>query len=273
MSNNSNPYDLDGNQVRNKTWENDVVRATVIDVLPDIHSVRVNPRGDNAPIVAPVLTPMYGMHILPQEKERVTLLYITENVPVVVGGVYLADGPNPPEAEEGEAVFGNSTGARLDMRPDGSIGMKTGELSDPIDIDFQVADTSMSTDQSVPSGSYTKVEFDQLDNQQDYGLFDPSTHDMTILADGYHKIRASVGITSPGQNNKYELAIFVNGVEEKRFTKQSANNVEMSIPVHTNTSLDKGDVIDIRLRQDSGSNKTIESDSRVSEFHIDRKGI
>ena len=165
MVNNSNPHDVDGNQIRNKSRNNDVVRATVIDVLPQSHAVRVNPRGDNAPIVAPVLTPMYGMHLLPQEKERVTLLYITENVPVVVGGVYLADGPNPPDAEEGEAVFGNSTGARLDMRPDGSIGMKTGELSDPIDIDFQVADTSMSTDQSVPPDTFTKIEFDQLDNQ------------------------------------------------------------------------------------------------------------
>lgn len=129
MSNNSNPFDLDGNQVRNKTWENDVVRATVIDVLPDIHSVRVNPRGDNAPIVAPVLTPTYGMHVLPSEKERVTLLYITENVPIVIGGVYLADGLNPPEAEKNDVVIGNGSGSTITIEDGGDIRINSSDDS------------------------------------------------------------------------------------------------------------------------------------------------
>jgi len=121
MSNNSNPYDIDGKQVKQKTYTNNVVRATVLDVLPDIHSVRVNPRGEESPILAPVLTPTAGTHILPNEGQRVTLLYITENTPIVLGGVYLADSDKPPQVNEGNILIGNESGAGITITSDGDV--------------------------------------------------------------------------------------------------------------------------------------------------------
>lgn len=127
MSNNSNSHDLDGEQIKSKTWNNDVVRATVLDVLPDRHAVRVNPRGDNAPFVAPVVTATYGMHVLPKENERVTLLYITENVPIVIGGIYLADGDAPPSVNSGDIVVGNQSGGTITITTDGDIKMSSSD--------------------------------------------------------------------------------------------------------------------------------------------------
>jgi hypothetical protein len=130
MSNNSNPHDVDGKQVRNKSVENSVVRAKVLDVLPNTHSVRVNPRGDNSPVVAPVLTPTYGMYMLPDEGERVTLLYITDNVPIVLGGVYLLDGVEPPQANVGDVVIGNESGSTITIENGGDIRIDSSDDSD-----------------------------------------------------------------------------------------------------------------------------------------------
>lgn len=121
MSNNKNAYDLDGDQVKNKTWKNDVVRATVLDVFPNRHAVRVNPRGDNSPVMAPVLTPMYGSTMLPDEGSRVTLLYIASNVPIVLGGIYLTDGEQPPDLEVGDIRLGNGTGAHVTVKGNGDV--------------------------------------------------------------------------------------------------------------------------------------------------------
>jgi len=272
MSNNSNPFDLDGNQVRSKTWENDVVRATVIDVLPEIHAVRVNPRGDNAPIVAPVLTPTYGMHVLPSEKERVTLLYITENVPVAIGGVYLADGPNPPEADENDVVFGNSTGSEITVHEDGHISVTT-EGTQRVDIDHQSAAIYLGTDYSAPSGgTYNKIPFDSVEGN-DENLFRPSTNDIQVKADGLHRLTASVELPTPGQNNAYRLAIYVNGTEEKRVSRQSAVNEPMSIQVTTMERLDDGDVVDVRIANESGTSRTVLGSDKTTEFDVRRAGI
>ncbi|AGF91205.1 hypothetical protein HAPG_00019 [Halorubrum phage GNf2] len=118
--NNNNPNALDTDQVRNKTWDEAVQRATVLDVFPDAHSVRVNVRGEDNPIVAPVLATNYGSSALPTPETRVILLYITENTPVVIGAVYLADKEDPPKADEGEIVVGNGEGY-VAVRDDGTV--------------------------------------------------------------------------------------------------------------------------------------------------------
>jgi len=273
MSNNSNPHDVDGEQVRNKSRDNDVVRATVIDVIPDIHSVRVNPRGDNAPTVAPVLTPMYGMQMLPQEKERVTLLYITENVPVVIGGVYLADGPNPPQADEGDAVFGNESGSAVTVHEDGHISVVT-EGRQAVDIDHQSASVSLEgANQTIAAGDTDIIQFDTVEEDlEDIWNLD-NDYKMTARADGLHRLTASVALPSPGQNNIYEIRIFVNNVEEKRVTRQSAVNEEMSLQVTTMERLETGDKVDIRVTNNSGASREILADDITTEFDFRRAGI
>lgn len=272
MSNNSNPFDLDHEQVRNKGTDNDVVRATVLDVLPDIHSVRVNPRGDNAPVVAPVLTPKYGMHVLPGEGERVTLLYITENVPVVVGGVYLADGQDPPEAEEGDVIFGNGTGSEITIHQDGHITIETSQR-ERIDIDNQSAAAYLDTDQAIAGDeNYHIVEFDTEEDDTEE-LFDPTTHSYTLMHGGRYEVNTTIEIPLPGQNNRYTLGIFVNDTLAKRKSRQSVVNEPLSLDCEMNQRLDPEDEIDVRLLHDRGSDSTVAGTQVSNGFNIERKGI
>jgi len=96
---------------------------------------------------------------------------------------------------------------------------------------------------------------------------------MTARADGLHRLTASVALPSPGQNNIYEIRIFVNNVEEKRVTRQSAVNEEMSLQVTTMERLETGDKVDIRVTNNSGASREILADDITTEFDFRRAGI
>lgn len=271
MSNNNNPYDLDQEQVRDKGTDNGVVRATVLDTMPETHTVRVNPRGDNAPVIAPVLTPTYGSQTLPQAGERVMLLYVAENTPICLGSIYLLDGVQPPNGENGDLILGNDSGSAMTVHEDGRISLITDEKQ-PIDIDNQSASVYLGTDYSVPDNGYTKVPFDVVKSDAEE-LFRPDTHDFQTSVYGLYGISASVEIPSAGQNNSYTLAIFVNNEEKKRVTRQSAVNAPLSVQVTASEYLDTGDIIDIRIENNSSSNKTITGSDLTTDFNIRREGI
>lgn len=272
MKNNSNPHDIDGGQVRNKSYDLDVVRARVLDVLPEIHAVRVNPRGDDAPFIAPVLTPNYGSSTLPQKDSRVSVLYITDNTAVVLGSVYLLDGEDPPTVAEDEIRFGNSSGSYISINQDGSISIRT-EGNKPVNIDHQSATAIMSADQSIAGDDqYYIVDFDDVNDDPD-DLFDPNKNGFVIKTEGQHNLSSTVEVTSAGQNNRYTLALYRNGQLMKRKSRQSAVNDVLSITVTTNRQFEDGDVIDVRFRQDSGTSKIINSNFNATEFYIQRKGI
>jgi len=271
MSNNSNPYSLDGEQVRDKGTDNGVVRATVIDTLPEIHSVRVNPRGDNAPTLAPVLTPLYGSHMLPQEEERVILLYIAENTPICLGSIYLLDGVTPPDVDSGDILFGNHSGSGVTVKDDGTIRIIT-EGDKPVNIDVQAAAVNKNTAQTIPNNdTWYKVEWDQVEFDSD-GLFNDGNDSITARYGGLYTITASVSYPNPAQNNRYGIGIFVNDELIQRVTQQSSLSVEMTIDVTTQELLSAGDEIDIRVRHNSGSDKNILGSPVTDEFTISREG-
>jgi len=271
MSNNSNPYDLDGGQIRSILSEA-VDRATVLDVIPEAHAVRVNPRGDNSPLVAPVVTPMYGSVTLPRKGSRVTLVYITDNVPICVGGIYLADGEEPPTAEDGDIILGNGTGSQIRIADDGHISIIT-DGDERVDVDNQSASVYLSDTQTIPSQSEpTKVEFNTVEEDRE-GLWDQDNHQMVVKADGLHKINTSVAILSAGQNNLYEISVFVNDTEVDKMYRQSATNEPLSLHASTSERLEAGDTVDVRVKNQSGSGRDIEGDSVTTEFDIRRTGI
>lgn len=276
MSNNSNAYDLDARQVRSAIDEA-TGRATVLDVLPDIHAVRVNPRGDNSPLLAPVVTPMYGSVMLPDEGERVTLLYIAENIPVCIGANYLIDGEDPPSAEVGDLVLGNGSGSEFTIDTDGQVGIIT-EGNKPVDIDIQTCSLYMETDQTISnSGSYnngadyTKVQYDGVEDDND-NLYQQNDYSVLARFGGLYQIHATVEIPNPQQNNLYGLAIFVNGSLVKRRVRQSTVNEPISLHVMADQLLSADDVIHIGMFNGSGSNKTLNGDPTASEFSINRTG-
>jgi len=272
MTNNKNPYALDQDNVRAASWDHDVVRAEVLDVLPKSHAVRVQPRGEAIPIIAPVLTLTNGSLTLPEKGQRVVLLYVTDNTPVALGGMYLGDGKSPPDAQEGDLILGNSTGSTMKIHEDGHITISTAGTP-PIDVDHQSASVYLGTDFSAPSGGvYTKVPFDTTEDDQE-NLFRPSTNDIKVKADGLHRITTSVEIPTAGQNNSYSLAIFINGIEQKRVSQQSSVNAPLSIQLTTMKRLDKEDVIDVRIQNNSGTNRTVLGSSTTTEFDVRRAGI
>lgn len=271
MSNNSNPYSLDGDQVRDKSIDNSVVRATVLDTLPEIHSVRVNPRGDNSPTLAPMLTMRHGSHTLPSKGERVILLYVAENTPVCLGSMYLLDGKSPPDVDSGDILFGNYSGSGVTVKDDGTITIIT-EGDKPVNIDVQAAAVNKNTAQTIPNNdTWYKVKWDQVEFDSD-GLFNDTEDSITAQYGGLYTITGSVSYPNPAQNNRYGIGIFVNGELIQRVTQQSANNVEMTIDVTTQELLSAGDEIDIRVRHNSGSDKNILGSPVTDKFTTSREG-
>lgn len=272
MTNNRNPNNLKRREVQQKSQDIDVVRATVMDTIPEIHSVRVNPRGDNAPFIAPVVTPIYGSQTLPDVGERVMVLFLTATSGIVLGSVYLIDGDDPPNIDIGSIRIGNDTGSHVTVRDNGAIKISTGSFQ-PIDIDHQSGSVRMSTDQVIPGdNTYTKVNFDtEQDDPEE--LFNPSTNQFIVRHEGQHRVESTVEIEAAGQNNRYTIAIFADGSPVKRKNKQSAVNEAMSINISTTRRFFDDTTLDIRMRDNSGSPKTINSDSVATEFSIERHGI
>jgi len=271
MSNKRNPNAVSQNQVRNKMWENGVQRGTVLDVFPNAHAVRVNIRGEDNPLVVPVLTPMYGSSMLPKVGSRVTLLYITENTPVVIGAVYLADKESPPDAVAGDIVLGNGSGSEVRINEDGSIDIST-EGTQSVDIDAQTATAWITTEQDIAAGNTSIVQYDTVGSDNN-SLFTPAENAYTVKHDGLYEIRGAVEIENAGQNNNYRIGIYTNGVETHRVTSQSVNKAELSLTVAEMETLEAGDTVDVRVTNNSGQTRTLAGNKETSTFDIQRVGI
>jgi len=272
MTNNRNPNALKKREVQQKSQDLDVVRATVLDTIPEIHSVRVNPRGDSAPFVAPVVAPMYGSQTLPDVGERVMVLFLTATSGIVLGSVYLLDGEDPPNKNGGDLVFGNDTGSHVTIHEDGHISVIT-EGTQRVDVDHQAASAYLDTNYSLPSGgTYNKVPFDTIEDDPE-GLFNTANNSIEVLSEGLYHISASTELATPKQNNQYQIAIFINGVERKRISKQSAVNEPLSLQVQTQVNIDAESVIDIRMSNNSGTSRIVLGSPVTTEFNVRRAGV
>jgi hypothetical protein len=215
---------------------------------------------------------------IPEEGEDVFVLFGAADKPVVIDSFYPVDdefgnkNENVPDYEPGDRIIGNSSGSHLAIRNDGTIEIVTDE-NQAVNIDRQSAIAHITTTQSIPGDdNYYVVEFDtEEDDKED--LFDPSTHDMTLKHGGAYDVDASVTFQTPGQNNRYTIAIYVNGQQEKRRSLQSSVNAEISPTISMERRLDAGDVVDIRIRHDGGGSRDLEGSKEASEFAIKRNGI
>lgn len=243
------------------------------------HQVYVKLYYDQSQERATVLTGKQGDVSLPEEGEDVYVLFGAADKPLVLGSFYPVDDEygdpnleNVPEYSEGDRIIGNGSGSYFGIRDDGSIEILT-EGTKPVNIHFQASVTYLGTDQTVAGDdTYYIVQYDTKESDPE-DLFDTSTHEFTPRHDGWYEAEASCEIPAAGQNNRYTLAIFVNGTLEKRKSRQSAVNQELSLDVKLNKELEADDVVDARIKQDSGSSKTIAGLSETTEFTIERKGI
>lgn len=276
-----NPHSVDPAH-RQKDVAMPVQKAHVLDArgMPEedgYHSVKIRVYGDDAPYVAPVLAPIPGCVWVPPEGTDVAVVFADNDKPWVIGSWYAADAVQNgaidlPDYEPGDIRIGNQTGSHVAVKDDGSIEVVTNS-TEPIEIDHNSGNVFLSADQSIPGdNTFTKVTFDTVGaNTED--LFDTTDNSFTIRHGGEYKIYSSVEFPNAGQNNLYRLGIFRNGSLEKRFDQQSAKNAPISLGVQTQRQFDAGDTFDVRVRQDSGSSKTLASDNTVTEFYLQRIGI
>lgn len=277
----TNPFTQDPNHT-SKDVQMPIAKARVVSAKghPDqygFHSVRIRIYGDESTFISPVLTPMIGSVWVPKEGTDVAVLFTQNDKPWVIGAWYALDRSEDGEIDipgyvPGDIRLGNDTGSHITAEDSGRIHIETGGLQ-PIDIDHQSASVRMSSDQTIAGDdSYYRVNFDTVEDDPE-DLFVPSENAITIRHGGQHRIDATVEIGSAGQNNRYTAAIFEGGQLIKRKNQQSAVNEELSITVATTRKFDDDTDIDIRMRQNSGSDKIINSSNVATEFAIERHGI
>lgn len=258
-----------------------ITKAKVVESAPHNdaseawHQVRVRPYGESSPTIATVLSSGRGTVNPPVSGDDVAVGYGPDGRAYVIGYWYRngRDAVAPPDYAVGDHIIGSpNSNSYIAIRRDGHIDIIT-EGNKRVDIDNQSAAAYLTTDFSAPSQTaYSKIPFATVEYNKE-GLFDTTTHDMTVHADGLHRIDASVEIAEAGQNNVYQLAIFKNGSIEKRKSRQSSVNEPLSIDIGTTSNLDKGDIIDVRLKQQTGSAKTVQGLRETTEFTIRRNGI
>jgi len=96
------------------------------------HTVKIRIYGDNAPYIAPVLTPVPGSVWIPEEGTDVAVIFGDSNKPWVIGSWYALDRVEDgevdlPDYEEGDIRFGNSTGSHVTVDSEGGVTIGTAE--------------------------------------------------------------------------------------------------------------------------------------------------
>lgn len=281
-NNPTNPYTRDPSHTQ-KDVPMPIQKAKVLDAkgMPDesgFHTVKIQVYGDDAPYIAPVVTPMFGSVWVPREGTDVAVTFGNADKPWVIGAWYPLDRADEdgdvdlPDYEPGDLRLGNESGSHVTIHDAGAISIIT-DGRQPVNIDHQSATALMSTDQSVAGDdTYDLLAFDTAEDDPE-GLFDSTQNGFVLRTDGTHEIAVTVEIPSPGQNNRYTLSLFRNGSVMKRKSGHSVVNQELSLSVDSQMRMDATDVIDVRLKQNSGSSKTVNSSRLTTEFSVERRGI
>lgn len=280
-SNPTNPYSTDPSSTA-KDVSPPIAKGRVENVkgMPDnggYHTVRVRLYRNNNTFIAPVLTPMLGSVWIPRRKSDVAVMFSKSGKPWVIGAWYAPDrvergNIDIPDYDPGDIRVGNESGSHMTVNNDGSIHIETADKQ-AVNISKQTAIAYLNSSQSIAGDdNYYQVNFDtEEDNKAD--LFDPTTGTITLLHGGEYTIEAEITFLTPGQNNRYTIAVFVDGTIIKRRAVQSSVNNEISPTISAHRRFDGGEEIDIRIRQNSGSPHDIEGAQESNHFTIKRDGI
>jgi hypothetical protein len=277
----SNPYTSDPHHT-SKEIQMPISRARVVDAkgMPEgdgFHTVRIKMYGDESTFLAPVLTPMAGSVWVPQKDSDVAVIFTQQDKPWVIGSWYALDRVESgdqllPDYNVGDLRLGNHTGSHATIHNDGHITIAT-EGTHPINIDTQSAVVSRNTDQVISgSDTYNTIEWNSVEDGS-VKLYNDTEYQYELLHDGKYNVSSTIEVESAGQNNLYTLALLRNEDVVKRVSRQSTVNEPLSISVSMTKILDADDTISVALRQDSGSNKTLNGNDVTNDFVINREGI
>lgn len=162
-SNTSNPHDVDPEAIHAEV-PLPIQKARVLDAngMPEedgFHTVRIKVYGDEAPYVAPVLTPMHGSVWVPEEGTDVAVLFGDSDKPWVIGSWYAVDRIDKgdidlPEYTPGDIILGNENGY-IAVRADGTVettdSFSTYGDEDAQDAVGNILGTLLTYDDSAPS--------------------------------------------------------------------------------------------------------------------------
>lgn len=274
----SNPYTRDRNHT-SKDIQMPISKARVVDARCDdcngLHTVRIRVYGDGTSYLAPVLTPMIGSVWIPSKGDDVAVLFTQSDKPWVIGSWYALDRVEDgdvdlPSYEVGDIRLGNHSGSHVTVHEDGRISIRTAEQQ-RVDIDSQTASIEKTTDQIISGDDTFEIIEYNSEKYDDVDLYNIDT--FTLKADGSYNITASCLFPNAGQNNTYNIGLFVNDELVKRKARQSVVKEELSLDISYNGKLSDGDTVTARVRQDSGSDKTLLGDPRTNDFTVRRDGI
>lgn len=241
------------------------------------HSVTIRVYGDNAPYVAPVITPMFGSVWVPKEGQDVAVIFGESDKPWVIGAWYPVDRVEDgavelPDYEAGDIRLGNESGSHATIHDDGSISLATGDHQ-VIDIEHHSGTAYQSSDYIVTTtDNYELVPFDTKTSDPQ-NMFDESNYEFNVRHDGDYKIWGQVEMDPAVDKTTYTLAIFVNGVEVKRKRQQGGKDAPLSVEVREFGKLDAGDTVDARFKTDATADVTLHGSEAGTDFRLERTGI
>lgn len=278
-----NPHKQTDEQVRHAV-QPPVAKAEVVQARPHdrddpnqkgYHTARIRVYGEESTQLAPVLTSMVGDAYVPTVNSDVAVMYGPNEKPWIVGSWYPVDEDRePPNYQPGERIIGHpDTGSYFKIAKDGHLEIIT-EGRQRVDVDHQTSSVNLNdSNQTIASGDTDIIEFDTVEEDAEKLWNQNGNFKMTARADGLHRLIASATLPNPGQNNVYSISIYVNDIEEKRISRQSAINEEMSLQVSTMERLEEGDEVDIRVTNESNASRVVLADDSTTEFDFRRAGI
>jgi len=165
-------------------------------------------------------------------------------------------------------MTGNST-------PDPSDKVPPENRFDWVDIGNVVALVKMSADQTIPSGSETKIEFDTIDVEHSE-IFDIDTanYTVTVLEDGIYLVNGVIRWVQSANwttGDRAGFSIYLNGVKavDSSYTLKIGTDYETQEYLHV-LELSSGDTLALRAIQGSGADEDL--DHRECYFQVVRIG-
>ena len=117
-----------------------------------------------------------------------------------------------------------------------------------------------SSSQSVSSGSWTKITFDNTEWDEN-SEWDTTNSKFVVPEDGYYLISTSLGISNPTAGYMYDIAIYKNGGEVRGCAIHSNSTTNITPQITDVLKLSKDDYIEVYLYHNTGSSVNVQSNT------------
>lgn len=131
-------------------------------------------------------------------------------------------------------------------------------------------DVYLGTNQSIPSGTFTKVNLDTENYDTDSEFDSTTNYRFTATAAGYYSIKASIGYLSVNDNKMGQCWIYKNGSAYRRNVESWSNTTWGMTSIACDIYLAANDYIELYTWHDNGTAKNIAGDNGRTYMSIHR---